>query len=227
MPTRLQALAAAVPSGSRVADVGTDHGQLLTLLVRGRGVTHAIGIDRSGAALRAAAGVTADARVELREGDGLDPIAPQEVDSVVLAGLGASTIVEILERARDRWPELACIVLQPRTQWSHLRRWIAAQPLTLRHESIVFEHGRAVLVCAVAPAPARPPVSWDDDDLWLGPLLRRAPTPTYARWLAQQLRACERALRHSQRGHASPPELHAQHHRIVAALAALPPMLAP
>lgn len=227
MSIRLQALAAAVPSGSRVADIGTDHGQLLTLVVRTRGVARAIGIDRSGPALRAAAAVTADPRVELREGDGLDPLAPREVDVVVLAGLGAAAMIEILARARPRWPELSRLVLQPRTQWSLLRAWLATQPLALRHESIVFEHRRAALICEVEPVASPPATAWDDDDLWLGPLLRRAPTPAYARWLAQQLRACERALRHSHRGAATPPLLHAQHHRIVAALAALPPMLAP
>lgn len=224
MSARLHALAAAIPLGSCVADVGTDHGRLLQILVQTRDVLRAIGIDRSPPALAAARRRAHDPRIILREGDGLHAIAPGEIDTVVLAGLGAASIIAILEAGRARWPELARLVLQPRAQWPLLRRWLADAPFALREESIVFEHGRAALVCVAVPseiAPAR----WDDDDLFLGPLLRCAPTPTYARWLSLQLRATERALRGNAPG-AAPSSLQAQHRRILAALAALPPELA-
>ena len=41
-------------------------------------------------------------RVELRLGNGLEVLRPGEAEDIVIAGMGAETICEILEAAPDR-----------------------------------------------------------------------------------------------------------------------------
>ncbi len=221
MGARLQALAAAVEPGARVADIGTDHGRLLTLLRQRRAVRVAIGIDRSAAALQRTAAELADAAIELRRGDGLAPLRPGEVDTVVIAGMGAQSIIGVLERGAARWPELTRLVLQPAAQWPWLRAWIAARRFTLQHEAIVWDNHQPNLLCVVAPGGGGPDPGWDDDDLELGPLLRRRPhDPAYRAWLERRRCALAAALADAARTGAAAELARRDHARVIAALAA-------
>lgn len=221
MGARLQALAAAVEPGARVADIGTDHGRLLALLRRSRAVAVAIGIDRSAAALARATAVRNDPGIELRRGDGLAPLRPGEVDTVVLAGMGARAMIGALERGAARWPELTRLILQPASQWPALRAWIAARRFALRHEAIVWERDQPHLLCVVEPVRAGADPGWSDDDLALGPLLRHRPQdPGYRAWLERRRCALAAALAEAACTGAAAEHARRDHARVLAALAA-------
>ena len=76
---RLQDVQRLVRPGARVADIGCDHGQLAIALAET--CERVIGVDVARAPLAAAArnAAAARARVELREGDGFEPLGPSEV----------------------------------------------------------------------------------------------------------------------------------------------------
>ena len=99
---RLQLLADMVPEGCRLADVGTDHGYLPVYLLQRRRIRGAVAAD-IGAEPLAHARRTAEAYgvtgIDFRLCDGLRDIAPDEVDTVVIAGMGGETIIAILEGA--------------------------------------------------------------------------------------------------------------------------------
>ena len=81
-------------------------------------------------------------RVELRLGDGLEVLRPGEAQDIIIAGMGAETICEILEKApwvRD--PALR-LVLVPATKHSILRRWLCREGFALRQESLAQVSGR-------------------------------------------------------------------------------------
>ena len=100
---RLQAIADRVPQGARLADIGTDHGHLpLRLLTQNR-LTCAIASDLREGPLDHARdnarfhGLTD--RVSFRLASGLEGIAPDECDTISIAGMGGETIAAILEAA--------------------------------------------------------------------------------------------------------------------------------
>jgi tRNA (adenine22-N1)-methyltransferase len=158
MSTRLETIADLVPEGARVADIGTDHARLLPLLLLRRRATFAIGIDRDEGPLLAARRTLARIdplllpRIELRHGDGLAPLQPGEVDAVVIAGMGARSIIAILERHPDRiWTAgpATTLVLQPLTEIPRLRTWLVAHDLAIVDERITHERSRARVVLVV------------------------------------------------------------------------------
>lgn len=196
LSSRLRAVADAIPPRARVADVGTDHAQLLAWLRRAGRIDRAIGIDVVSGPLRQAqrtldAAGTPD--VELRCGDGLTPLRPGEVDTAVLAGMGGPKIIELVDAAPAVVDGLQTLVLQPNTDWTAVRRWIAGHRWPLRDEQLVEDRGKFYVVLVVRPRPQVDP-GWTDDELVLGPRLLREPTPVFSRWLRHELGRTERAL---------------------------------
>lgn len=114
---RLLALAQRIPPGCRVADIGTDHARLPIYLVQRGLVKHIIATDIRKGPLSMAAEALAkrglrDA-VELRLGHGAACLHPNEVDCVLIAGMGGDTIAEILRQ--DPWLRSKHLLLQPQT----------------------------------------------------------------------------------------------------------------
>ena len=85
---RLQTVANAVTPGSRVADVGTDHGYVPIYLVERGLCPEAIAMDvNEGPLARAEEHIRAEGlsdRIQTRKSDGLAALAPEETDAVVV-----------------------------------------------------------------------------------------------------------------------------------------------
>lgn len=122
---RLRLAAEMVPVGSRVADIGCDHARLPIALVRSGRCPSVIASDlRKGPLMSAKENVERaglKGQIDLRLSDGLDGIAPGEVDCVVMAGMGGILITQIIERASWLKDSAICLVLQPMSD-SHLVR---------------------------------------------------------------------------------------------------------
>ena len=140
---RLQLLADLVPDGSRLADIGTDHGYLpVHLIQRGR-ITQAIAADVGYEPLQHAVRTAEEYGVEgidFRLCDGLKGINAEEVDTIVIAGMGGETIVHILSAAP--WtaePGKYQLLLQPMTKTGDLRRWLTDNGFTFTEERLVWD----------------------------------------------------------------------------------------
>lgn len=122
---RLYALGRLVDYGS-VADIGCDHGKLGYWLISTDRASRVIATDISAQSLKKAeelalAGGVED-RMITRLGDGLEPIASGEVDTVVIAGLGGDLISDILQKARVSGKRFANYVLSPNTHPEKVRK---------------------------------------------------------------------------------------------------------
>jgi len=156
---RLATIAALVPPGARVADIGADGARLPRALLESRRAAFCLAIDSSPAAASAARAATRGCGPHLvvREGDGFGAIeAGDRIDVVVLAGLGARTIVRILDDPRRRRLEPRLLLLQPQTEPALLRRWLAEHGYTVVDERRAHERGRCYVVLA-ATCYTRPP----------------------------------------------------------------------
>ena len=133
---RLRQIAAWVRQGAHLADVGTDHAYLpVWLTLQGR-VASAIASDlRRGPLDRAQEtgrryGV--GDRITFRLGNGLAAVAPEECDTIVIAGMGGENIAQILAGAPWTADGRHTLLLQPQSRAEALRRFLA-------------EHGFAVV----------------------------------------------------------------------------------
>jgi tRNA (adenine22-N1)-methyltransferase len=152
LPPRLRALLELAPAAVSAADVGSGHGALAAALAE-RGV-RVVAVERTVAtyaALRADLG-RYPVSVEARQGEGLEPLTPGEVELVVVAGMGGRTIRRILDTAPwlPRW-----LLLQPVQDPDAVAAWLSGRGWTAR-ETLAEQGGRGYRAWLVeVPAEAR------------------------------------------------------------------------
>jgi tRNA (adenine22-N1)-methyltransferase len=192
---RLAAVASFVPPGVRVADVGADHGRLAAALLRADVARSCVATEAGPRGLRRLRDCLGEhglgARLQLRCGDGLAPLRPEDgLDVVVLAGLGGGSIVRILSSPRRAGLGIRRYVLQPATGAAQVRRWLCAHGLGRMDERLVEVRGRFHPVIAAEDGAALPlppdlPDLDEDDVLEAGaPLLARRDPALVPYWRA-------------------------------------------
>lgn len=141
LDARLQKIASFVRRGSRLADIGSDHALLPTYLVENGICTHAVASDvRKGpvaAATRTVTEASLSDRIDVRLGDGLQTVSPDEVDDIVIAGMGGETIAMILADAPWVKNGRYRLLLQPMTRAEKLRRYLWENGFDIVSESVV------------------------------------------------------------------------------------------
>lgn len=147
---RLETIASFVPEGSRIADIGTDHGYIPIHLVQEGKAKHAIAMDvRTGPLLRAHSHIQeanlSDA-IEVRLSDGLLKLEKDEADCVVIAGMGGELMIHILEEGRCLWDHIPCWVLSPQSELHKMRRFLMEQAFFIEQETMIKEDGKYYVV---------------------------------------------------------------------------------
>ncbi|MCI6520878.1 class I SAM-dependent methyltransferase [bacterium] len=144
LDARLAAAAAYVRPGSTVADIGCDHGKLSAWLAGSRRCPLVFACDLREGPLQKARETCAPwaDRVVFRLGSGLKVLAPGEAQDIVIAGMGAETIMEILDAAPWVFDGRYNLILVPATKHSMLRRWLARRGFALQSETLCTAAGR-------------------------------------------------------------------------------------
>lgn len=169
---RLAAIAAMVPAGMTLADIGTDHAYLpIGLALEGKIPAAIAGDVHEGpykAALEAVRNQGLSERIHVRFGDGLTVLRPGEAAAIAIAGMGGSTIVEILSSRPEILRAASRLVLQPMTASGTVRRWLSANGWRLVKEDLVLEDGRLYEIMAAEQgvSPEYEMALWE-----IGPLL--------------------------------------------------------
>ncbi len=148
---RLLKAAQMVRAGAVVSDIGTDHAYLPVYLVQTghcpRALAADIGEGPASAARRTIANAGLTNRIEVRVGDGLSILAPEEAQDIVIAGMGGETIAAILAAAP--WLQNKAsdyrLILQPMSKTVELRRWLLQNGFSIDEEHAV-EDGRHLYI---------------------------------------------------------------------------------
>ena len=152
---RLGMLARMVTPGSRVADVGCDHGFLSIHLVQ-EGISPAvIAMDVRKGPLSAAR-EHIDARglgtyIETRLSDGLEKLKPGEVDTVVCAGMGGRLMERILRENLEKAVQLRELILQPQSELREFREFLRKAGFQVICEDMVHEDGKYYFAIRAVP----------------------------------------------------------------------------
>lgn len=183
---RLLACAGFVNPGDRVADVGCDHGYLGIYLLKRNIARAIIASDLRKGPLQSARdngeiyGV-AD-KMEFYLSDGLKNV-PHDFDTMVCAGMGAETMISILEAAPWLKKEGYRLILQCQIKNHLLRRWLSENSFRILSEQVLRD-GKflyTVLEAIYDPkAPVLTPGQW-----YIPPVMLEAPEapfPEYFFW---------------------------------------------
>lgn len=193
LPPRLAAIAALVPDGARLADVGTDHALLpIHLLLDGK-IQSAIATDiRPGPLSRAkenayAAGVSNLTCVLC---DGLTGVAPGSANTVVIAGMGGENIAGIL-RAAPWACQKAFLILQPMSRPEELRAALPSLGLAICAERLARDAGRLYSILAVR---AGTPDVLSPGEMYCGKYSLLSSDPLFPDILSEQEKRLETAI---------------------------------
>lgn len=145
MNKRLSAIATLVNEGKGLVDVGTDHGYLPAYLAASgyKGALFASDINEGPlhSARRTAAESGQKERICFLLCDGLSLCPPEEIDTIVIAGMGGDMIVKILDEAEWCMDPRYHLILQPMTKAEVLRYWLVYNEFAIESETIVEDGG--------------------------------------------------------------------------------------
>lgn len=193
---RLQAIADLVPTGSKVADIGTDHGFLPCYLAQSEKAELVIACDVNAQPLALAQKNISDYnvadKVSTRLGNGLAVLKPGEVDTVTIAGMGGALMIDILDASPMVVDRLKRIILQPNVGaeavriWAEKNRWqIVAEDLIKENDIfsviIVLEQGRSNRFMSAV-------------ELYLGPELLANHHPMLGLYISEEWEKTQRIL---------------------------------
>ena len=159
LSNRLKACCSFVRSGDRVADVGCDHGYLGIHLLTHKIASFVIASDINEGPLQSA--IRNAEKFAVRDqmtfflSDGVRCI-PRDFDALVCAGMGADTMISILENAPWLKSAQYRLILQCQSRRPELRRYLYDQGYTITAETLA-EDGKFIYpVMEVVYKPSRP-----------------------------------------------------------------------
>lgn len=143
---RLALCASFVAENSRLADIGTDHAYLpIALALDGR-ITYAVACDIAQGPLdRAQENIRsydAEDIIQTRLSDGLQNVRREEIDAVVIAGMGGELIAKILSDCPYSKDEGLMLILQPMTRYEKLLLWLYENGFELISQKAITEDGK-------------------------------------------------------------------------------------
>lgn len=184
---RLKVMAELVKPDMPAADIGADHALLSRYLVENRIVPQVIVIELGDQPYRRACAAVSQScfshRIEVRQGDGLQPLRPGEVTNVIIAGMGGDTMVRILACDWGKSASYERFVLQPMSRPAVLRGILASRGWPILEERLVQEKGHFHTILAVSPGDQPYQLSSLEQDL--GPCLLQMNGPLQRRYLQQ------------------------------------------
>ena len=134
---RLEVVASYIKDNSKIIDIGCDHGLLSIYLANKYKNIKIIASDVNKNALSSAIKNIKTAKlqdkIETRLGSGLEVITPDEIDTVVIAGMGSNTIVGILKYSKDKLQNVNNIIIQSNTDFLN----------TFKRNRFIFHSGKA------------------------------------------------------------------------------------
>lgn len=143
---RLSAVAGLLQTRENVADVGTDHAYIPIYLVKEDKIKHAIAMDiNKGPLMRAKEHVAFEGvsnQIELRLSDGVEKLSPNEVQAVIIAGMGGNLILHILEQGKEVFCTVEELILQPQSEIERVRIYLREHEYTITNEEMVYEDGK-------------------------------------------------------------------------------------
>ena len=156
LSNRLLACCGYVKPGDRVADVGCDHGYLGIYLLKNGIASAVIASDVREmplqSAVRNAEKYGVEERMAFYLSDGIRDV-PREFDCMVCAGMGADTMMSILDAAPWLKSECYRLILQCQSKRPELRRYLYGQGYAIRQETLAKDGKFIYPVMEVVYAP--------------------------------------------------------------------------
>lgn len=143
---RLKMIAKYLKDPILFADIGSDHAYLPTYVCKQNKTARAIAGELNKGpyerALQTVRENDLEDRIQVRQGNGLEIIDhSDEVNQVVIAGMGGKLIRNILEAGKQKLHNVSRVVLQPNLDAPIVRQWLHHHHFQISDEAIIEEDG--------------------------------------------------------------------------------------
>ncbi|MGO2452994.1 tRNA (adenine(22)-N(1))-methyltransferase [Pseudomonas taetrolens] len=205
---RLERVAAQMPVGAHLADIGSDHGYLpVALILRGaiaRAVAGEVALTPFRSAERTVRETGLEQQISVRLASGLAAIEPQDaITAISLCGMGGETIRDILDSGKARLSGQERLILQPNGGEQPLRQWLMDNGYCILHEEVLRENRFDYEIIVAERAG---PVLYSARELYFGPLLMQARSPAFLLKWQRLLRLKQQTLNNFARAQQAVPE---------------------
>lgn len=148
---RLQAVVDMVTPGNRVADIGCDHAYTTIYLLTNNISPYVVAMDiNQGPLDRAKENVKrfgVEDKVSIRKSDGLVMLNPEEVDTILIAGMGGRLMLQILTSYISIMDtSVKELVLQPQSDIHIVRRTLTDLGFFIINEDMLKEDGKYYVI---------------------------------------------------------------------------------
>ena len=176
-----------VTPGVNMADIGTDHSYLPAYLVDEEIIPHAIAMDiGDGPLSQAKETITAlglNDKIDLRLSDGLDALVPGEVQTVVIAGMGGQTIMQIMERGAEKLKYIQELILSPQSEITAVRAYLREHQWQIWNEDLICEDEKYYVVMKAYRNAFIMSSKVED---YIGPVLLKRRHPLLGQWMERE-----------------------------------------
>ncbi|WP_099221206.1 tRNA (adenine(22)-N(1))-methyltransferase [Listeria costaricensis] len=187
---RLQKVVSYLPEGTRLADIGSDHAYLPCYAVLNGQASYAIAGEVVEGPFQSAKKqvekLQLAEQIHVRKGDGLSVLtAEDQIDTIVIAGMGGSLIRSILEKDPSKLAGVKRLVLQPNLAAHKLRSWAETNQFALIAEAILMEDQKIYEILVLEKT--EQPVHYTEKECFFGPFLLAEKNEAFrAKWLHEK-----------------------------------------
>lgn len=169
---RLEYISSLVNGYNTIADVGCDHAYISISAVSKYNVSNAYALDINDGPLANAvmnieqAGLSD--KIKTIKSDGLINFN-EDCDAAIIAGMGASLIIKIINDSIDKINKMKAIILSPNNDESDLRKYLMDNSFKIINEKIIVENNHFYEIIVAIPNNYE---KLSDMDILFGPKLR-------------------------------------------------------
>ena len=172
IPRRLCGILRMVTACDVLADIGTDHALLPIEAIRTGLCKKVIACDLNSEPLKIAERnikmMEYEEFIDVRLGDGLTPLVPNEANCIVISGIGGIEICKIIKESLTIALQANELVLQPQRDVETVRRNLHAWGFEIVKDRVIAEGGHYYIIIKVMPHPN--PILWTDKEYYLSKL---------------------------------------------------------
>lgn len=140
---RLKSLAGLVTLDDKVADIGCDHALLDVYMIKNNITKKVLIADISENALengiKNVKKYHLDDKITAKCGNGLDVIT-DKIDTVIISGMGASTIIKIL--SSNKLKQIKKLIIESNNDHFLLRKFLTNNGFYISHEAVIYDNGK-------------------------------------------------------------------------------------
>ena len=138
---RLQTIALLIEKNDKIADIGCDHAYLSIYLARNNLCQKVIATDINENALNIAKENirknNLEDKIKTYLSDGLQNVEDKEIDTVIISGMGSSTILHIIENMKNF--SVKKFIIQSNNELPKLRSLLRKNKIFLQKEKVIYE----------------------------------------------------------------------------------------